>query len=163
MVDFVLEQLGTVSFHFDLGPFPFEVLIPDSDPIGSGHSNQQIRKGEAVVPDFEILIAYIDDLWINQRPRLTHIDIYHAHGRSDLRRRDASSARKSGLPIPKRLAHVVHNHSDSGGSGTRNGLAPGAEDRVAQEAYAVNGHGLRTIRVGLEKYGARTADEPEAH
>ena len=92
MVDLVLQQLRSITLDLDLVPFPFQVLIPDPDPVGPRHSNQKIGEGEAVVPDLEVLVPDIDDLRIDQRPGLVHLDVNHPDRRPNLWGRDSPAA-----------------------------------------------------------------------
>jgi hypothetical protein len=140
MVDLVLEELRTITLDLHFRPFPLQILIPDPNPVRSGHSYQELGKRETVVPDLEVLVSDVHDLWVYQRPRLVHLYVNHSNRRPDLGCRDGSSASKAGLPITKRLTHVVHDDSNRSGLRLRNRLAFGPKDGVAEKSDAVNGH-----------------------
>ena len=42
MIDFVLEELGTISFYFNFSPVAFHVLVADSDSVCPRNSDQQV-------------------------------------------------------------------------------------------------------------------------
>ena len=48
MVDFVLQELGSVSSELDLVGLSLQVLVADPDVIGPLNPYQQIREGEVL-------------------------------------------------------------------------------------------------------------------
>jgi hypothetical protein len=140
VVDLVLEELGTIAFHFYLGPLSLQILIAQLDPVGTRHPDQQVGKRKTVIPNLEVFIADIDDLWVDQGPGLVHLHIDHAHGRANLGGRNRPPAPEPGLPVAERLSHIVQDHSHGCGARLGDWLAPGAEDRIAQESYTVYSH-----------------------
>jgi hypothetical protein len=140
MIDLVLHQFGTVPFDLHLGPFASQVLIADSNPMGSGDSDQQVGEGETVIPHLEVLIPDIDDFGIDQRPGLTHMDVHHSDRRPDLGSGYAAPLPEPGLPVPQSFPHIIHDDPNSGRARPGNGLAPRAEDGVTKQPDAVNRH-----------------------
>src|SRR6476661_448664 len=123
-------------------PAALHVLVANPDPVGAGHPDQQVGEGEAIVPDPEVLGPNVEDLRVDEGPRLLHLDVHHSHRRPDLWRGDRSAAAETGLPVAKGFAEVVQDDSNGSRSGTCDRLAAGAEDRIAKEADAVNSHGF---------------------
>src|SRR5690606_17611845 len=62
------------------------------------------------------------------------------HRRPDLRRCNGPAAPEAALPVTEGLAQVINHHPNGGGARVGDWLAPGAENGIAQEPYAVNGH-----------------------
>jgi hypothetical protein len=140
MIDLVLEELRTVTFHLDLLPIAFEILIAYPNSICAGDPDEEIREGETIVPDLEVLCSYVDDLGIDQWPGSIHLDIHHSNRSADLRRRNPSATPEPRLPIPEGLSHVIENDSDAGGPSFGDWLAAGAQYRVAEKPDAMDGH-----------------------
>jgi hypothetical protein len=92
MIKLVLDQLRTVPFKIHLRPLSFGILVTHSDTVGSGDTDEEIRKGEAIVPNREVLIPDIHDLGIYQGPRPVHLNEDHPDRGTDLWRRDSATA-----------------------------------------------------------------------
>src|SRR5438093_9801041 len=84
MINLVLDQFRPISFKIHLRPLSFEILMTDSDSIGPGDTDEEIGKGEAVVPNREVLIPDIHDLGIYKGPRLVHLNEEHPDRSTDL-------------------------------------------------------------------------------
>jgi hypothetical protein len=84
MIDFVLEQLRAIALHLDFLPITFEILIAHPDAIGARHPNQEVGERKTVVPHLEILVPYVDDFRVDQRPGPIHLDINHPYRRAEL-------------------------------------------------------------------------------
>src|SRR5687768_6112819 len=113
MVNLMLEEFCPITFHLQFRPLPFEILIPNPDAISPGDPYQQIGERETIVPHFEILVADVDDLRIDQRPWLVHFDVNDSHRGTDLRGGNPTSHTEPRLVVTQGLPHVVHDDADS--------------------------------------------------
>ena len=107
MVDLVLQQFSAVALELDLMGISLEILIPNPQVIGPLYPDQEVGEGETVVPDREILGPDIDDLRIDQSPRLIHFDLDDSYWRTYLRGGNGATAPESGLPVPERFPQVI--------------------------------------------------------
>ena len=141
MVDLVLHQLGHVPFQFHLVPLPPQVLVAHPHVMRAQHAHVQVGDREAIVPDGEVLMADIHDLGIHQHPRLAGVDVHEPDRRPDLGRGDAASpALVPPLPVVQRVREVVGDDPHGGRAGVGDGLAAGAQDRVAEATDSTDGH-----------------------
>src|SRR4051812_5636716 len=123
----MLEKLCPVSLHLDLLPLAFEVLISHPDSVCPRYPDQEVRKRKAIVPDLEVLRAYVDDLRIDQRPGPVHLDVHHSNRGADLRRGDPTATAEARLPVPESFPKVVQNYSDPGRLRLGDRLTAGAQ------------------------------------
>jgi hypothetical protein len=151
VIDLVLQQLGTVALDLQLGPLTLEILIAKPDPIRPGDPDQEIRKGEAVVPHLEVFGSYVEDLRVDQWPGLSpHLDIHHPNWSPNLRGRNAPPLAEAGLPISQGFPHVIHDDPDPGRLRPCDGLTRSSKDRVSQESNPMNGHVITGQEGGLK-------------
>jgi hypothetical protein len=84
VIDFVLQKFRSIALEVEFHRRTLQVLVSNSDPVGSLDSNHQVWKGKAVIPDKEVFRSDVDDLGIDQRPGAIHLNVDNPHRGPDL-------------------------------------------------------------------------------
>lgn len=146
VIDLMLQQLRPVALEIGLVRLAAQVVVSDANAVRPEDAHQQVGEREAVVPHREILIADIDDLRIDEHPRLVHLDVHEAERCPDLWRGDAASAAEARLPVAQGIGEVVDHDAHCGRLRVGNQLATFAENGITQESNSADGH---EAKVGL--------------
>src|SRR5580692_4865251 len=94
MIDFMLQQLGQTPVipGLKLQSLALQILIAHNNPSPPFDLHEDRKKAEAPVPHYDLLRTALDDLRINQRPRLNSGQLQKNHSlhHPDLRSRNTA-------------------------------------------------------------------------
>ena len=140
MVDLMLQQFGYITLGVHGVRLALEVVVPHLDSVCALHPDHEIREGEAVVPNVEVLVPHIDDLRVYKAPGLVHFDIDEPDGSADLRRSDASPLSEPRLPVAQRLFEIIGDYAYPGRAWVAHGRTLHPKGWITQQADTVYGH-----------------------
>lgn len=135
MIDLVLKQFREVAFSLESLIDPTDIPIIDANLRSPRDTHHQIGKAEAVIPQLETLLAFPDNLRVEERSTKTR----RLHSYEDHSLQDAKLRRGDSPAVPRRLAkrgesiaQVADNSAGFAGLnvGYDGGLAP--EHRIAE-------------------------------
>ena len=143
VIDLMLQQFRPVALEVGFVRLAPQVVIADADAVGSEDAHEQVGEREAVIPHREVLVPDVDDLGIDEHPRLVHLDVRQAKRRADLRRRDAAPAAETRLPVAQGVGEVVHHDTNRRRLRIGNQFAAFAQDGITQKSDSADGHGAK--------------------
>jgi hypothetical protein len=143
VIDLMLQQLGPVALEVGFMRPAAQVVIAHTNPVGTEDANEEVGEREAIIPHREVLVPDVDDLGIDEHPRLLHFDVHQAKWRADLRSRDAAPTPEARLPVAQCVGKVVHHDAHCRRLRIGNQLATLAQDGITQESNSADSHGAK--------------------
>ena len=143
VIDLMLQQLSPVALEVGFVSPAAQVVIPHTNPVGTEDANEQVGERKAIIPHREILVPDIDDLGIDQHPRLLHFDVHQPKRGADLRSRNAAAAAEARLPVAQCVGEVVDHDPHCRRLRIRNQLATLAQNGITQESNSADSHGAK--------------------
>ena len=143
VVDLMLQQFRAVALELGFVRLAPQVVIAHPNAVGPEDAHQEVGRGEAIVPDGEILVTDVDDLGVDEHPWLVHLDVREAKRCSDLGRCDPAAAAEARLPIAERVGEVVHHDTNRRRLRIGDHLAAFAQDGIAEKADSTDSHGAK--------------------
>src|SRR5262245_41205322 len=140
MVDFVLDQLGAIALELFFVPNAFDILVSYANPICPLDPHEEVGERKTVIPDPEILGSDVDDLGIDEGPRLLHLDVNHADRSTNLWSCNCPTTSEARLPVAQGLTQIVEYDSHGRRPWSCDRLAAGAKDGIAEEPDAMDRH-----------------------
>jgi len=160
VIDFMLQQLGPLPLEVCLVLPATEVVIANPDTVSTQDADEQVGKRETVIPDREVLIPDVDDLGIDEHPRLFHLDVHQPKRRTDLRSGDTPPAAEARLPVAQGIGEVIHHDAHRGRLRIGNQFAAFAQDGITQESDSTDGHDAKVGPVSLTVNYPATRHQP---
>ena len=129
MIDLVLKQFREVAFSLESLIDPTVIPIIDANLRSPRDTHHQIGKAEAIVPQLKTLLAFTDNLRVEERatkPRRLHSYKDHSLQDAKLRRGYSPSVTRRLAKRRERIAQVADNLADFRGlnAGHGGGLSP---------------------------------------